>query len=375
MARDALPASSGEDPEFLSRQLITYIGNKRALLGQIAAASERVKRRLGKSKLRVFDAFSGSGIVSRFFKAYSSYIASNDIEDYAATVSRCFLRNRSAVDMPALRRLVDDLNERVSTVPFQPGFIEELYAPRDDDAITKDDRVFYTRANARRLDNYRRLIESAPDGERDLLLGPLLSEASVHANTAGVFKGFYKNRHTGIGRFGGSGADALGRITGEIRLEPPVLSRFECDHEVFQTDAAAAARGLQDLDLAYLDPPYNQHPYGSNYFMLNLLVWYERPERVSRVSGIPAHWRRSGYNVRARSLPLLRELVAAIDAPFLLVSFNDEGFIAPSAMRSMLEEAGRVETFETRYNAFRGSRSFANRPLHVTERLFLVERR
>ncbi|RJR30887.1 MAG: DNA modification methylase [Candidatus Latescibacterota bacterium] len=375
MARDARPASSGEDPEFLSRQLITYIGNKRALLGQIAAASERVKRRLGKSKLRVFDAFSGSGIVSRFFKAHASYVASNDIEDYAATVSRCFLRNRSGVDLPSLRRLVDDLNERVSTAPFPPGFIEELYAPRDDAAITKDDRVFYTRANARRLDNYRRLVAAAPDGARDLLLGPLLGEASVHANTAGVFKGFYKNRQTGIGQFGGSGADALGRITGEIRLEPPVLSRHECEVEVFQSDAAAAARGLRDLDLAYLDPPYNQHPYGSNYFMLNLLVRYERPERVSRVSGIPAHWRRSGYNVRARSLPLLRELVAAIDAPFLLVSFSDEGFVAPSAMLSMLEEAGKVETFETRYNAFRGSRSFANRPLHVTERLFLVERR
>jgi adenine-specific DNA-methyltransferase len=364
-----------EDPEYLSRQLITYIGNKRALLGRIALAVGQVKGRLGKNALRVFDAFSGSGVVSRFFKAHASYLASNDLEEYAAVAARCYLGNRSAVDLPAVSRVVADFNARVSTEPFPPGFIEELYSPRDDANIAKDDRVFYTRDNARRLDNYRRLIESAPRGMRDMLLGPLLSEASVHANTAGVFKGFYKNRRTRIGQFGGSGADALVRILGEIRLEPPVLSRFECDCEVLQEDASRAARRLKDLDLAYLDPPYNQHPYGSNYFMLNLLVRYERPAHISRVSGIPADWWRSGYNVRARSLPLLRELVRAIDAPFLLVSFNDEGFIPPAAMRAMLDEAGTVETFETRYSAFRGSRSFANRAIHVTERLFLVERR
>ncbi|MFI5234396.1 MAG: DNA modification methylase, partial [Gemmatimonadales bacterium] len=91
--------------------------------------------------------------------------------------------------------------------------------------------------------------------------------------------------------------------------------------------------------------------------------------------GIPTGWRRSGYNVRARSLPLLKELLGAVDARFLLVSFNNEGFIHPEVMRTMLDEIGTVQVFETRYNAFRGSRNITNRPIHVTERLFLVERR
>ena len=364
-----------ENPGYLARQLITYLGNKRALLGQIGAAVEQVKERLGKKRLRVFDAFSGSGVVSRFLKAHASMLASNDLEDYASVIGRCYLRNRSQVNLAELNEIVDDFNARVATAPLPTGFIEELYAPRDETRIRKNDRVFYTRANARRLDNYRRLIDEAPEGLRDLLLGPLLSKASIHANTAGVFKGFYKDRTTKIGRFGGSGADALTRIKGEIRLEVPVLSRFECDWSVMQEDANTAAGRLKNLDLAYLDPPYNQHPYGSNYFMLNLLVRYQRPEKVSRVSGIPVDWRRSDYNVRARSLPRLRELLHAIDASFLLISFNNEGFITPGEMRSMLDELGRVSVMETRYNAFRGSRNFDNRSIHVTEQLFLVERR
>ena len=365
----------GEDSDYLSRQLITYIGNKRALLGQIGSAVERVKRRLGKSRLRVFDAFSGSGVVSRFLKAHASHLISNDIEDYAAVTARCYLRNRSTVDLAAISRLVADLNARVVTEPLPPGFIEKMYSPRDEARITKEDRVFYTRNNARRLDNYRRLIDSVPCDMRDMLMGPLLSEASIHANTAGVFKGFYKNRHTQVGQFGGSGSDALVRIMGEIKLEPPVLSNFECDYEVLQDDANAAAGRVKALDLAYIDPPYNQHPYGSNYFMLNLLVRYQRPTHVSRVSGIPTDWQRSGYNVRTKSLPLLRQLLHTIDAPFLLVSFNNEGFIPPDKMRAMLSDIGSVDILETQYNAFRGSRNFNHRSVHVTEQLFLVERR
>jgi adenine-specific DNA-methyltransferase len=364
-----------ENPQYLTRQLITYIGNKRALLPQIGMAVDRVRRRLGMRRLRVFDVFSGSGVVSRFLKAHATSLVANDLEDYAAVVSRCFLQNRSSVDYAAVRDIVSDLNARVLRDPLPRGFIEEMYAPRDESRIEARDRVFYTKENARRLDNYRRMIGSAPGGVQDLLLGPLLGRASVHANTAGVFKGFYKNRRTGVGQYGGSGLDAMSRIRGTITLEPPVLSDHECDIEVIQDDANAAAERARGIDLAYIDPPYNQHPYGSNYFMLNLLVRYERPPRVSAVSGIPHDWRRSGYNVRSRSLPLLRELLAKLDSRFLLISFNSEGFISPAEMRTMLAAFGQVEMFETPYNAFRGSRSFADRSIHVTEHLFLVERR
>ena len=128
------------------------------------------------------------------------------------------------------------------------------------------------------------------------------------------------------------------------------------------------------MDIAYIDPPYNQHPYGSNYFMLNLLVHYERPAKVSRVSGIPVDWQRSGYNVRAKSLPLLRQLFDTLDARFLLVSFNDDGFIRPEDMQATLRRLGAVQTFETRYNTYRASRNLRNRSPLVTEHLFLVER-
>ena len=79
-------------------------------------------------------------------------------------------------------------------------------------------------------------------------------------------------------------------------------------------------------------------------------------------------------NVRSEAKRLFSDLVRRLDARFLLVSFNDEGFISPEEMGEVLRSLGRVEVVETLYNAFRGSRSFENRPIHVTEHLFLVER-
>ncbi len=305
-----------EDRAYLTDQLVTYIGNKRALLGLIRGAVEDVRRRTGLDKLRILDAFSGSGVVSRMLKQYASELVVNDIEAYARAISECYLTNREAVPTEVVAAAADALNRTVDAASGPAGFIRRLYAPRDAAAIGPDDRAFYTPENARRLDAYRQLMEAEPPEIRTLLMGPLLSEASIHANTAGVFKGFYKDRETGVGKFGGSGADALDRITGQIALQPPILSRFECDYAVHQTDANVLVGKVGGFDVAYFDPPYNQHPYGSNYFMLNLLVSYEEPREISRVSGIPTSWQRSDYNVRSKALAKLGELIGAVDARF-----------------------------------------------------------
>lgn len=364
-----------DDERYLSEQLITYIGNKRSLLGPIAKAVEQVKQRLNKRKLRIFEPFSGSGVVSRYFKAHASRLIVNDIEDYATLLSRCFLRNYSTVDMEMLANHVEFLNGNVY-LPSTLGFIEEMYAPKDEANITKSDRVFYTIDNARRLDNYRRMIDVVGQSNyEDLLIGPLLSKASVHCNTSGVFKGFYKNKETGIGQYGGTGEDALERIKGMIEVEVPVLSRFECDYTVFQGDANKVASDAGLVDLAYIDPPYNQHSYSSNYFMLNLLTNYRPPNRISRISGIPEGWKRSGYNVKRKSKRLLKDLLDKIDCYYYLISFNNEGFIRPDEMREMLSDIGTVTAYETPYNAFRGSRNLNDRNPYVIEQLFLVERK
>ena len=369
-----------ENQDFLTEQIITYIGNKRALLGFFTKGIEIVQKRLNKEKLDIFDVFTGSGIVARHCKQFSASLLVNDLEKYAAVTAECYLSNKGQLNMQELKKIYNELIAAVNSNPLKEGIITKLYSPKDDSNIEKDERVFYTRRNAMYIDTARDYIESISPKQQKYFLAPLIAEASIHTNTSGIFKGFHKNKETGVGQFGGSNSDALFRIKGNISLPFPVFSNYNCNFTVYNGDSNQIIKEAAEVDLAYLDPPYNQHPYGSNYFMLNLILENKHPENISNVSGIPDNWNRSTYNKKQYAYSALSELVNNIKAKYVLVSFNSEGFIALPEMKSMLEKIGKLQVLETTYNTFRGCRNFTNlaekgsRDVHVTEYLYLLEK-
>jgi adenine-specific DNA-methyltransferase len=362
-----------EKKDYLNQQLITYIGNKRALLGFIGSGVRKVKKKLNKKKLIMFDVFSGSGIVARYFKQFSKLLIVNDLEKYSTVINECYLSNDNERNEFILRKYYYELIEQEKNNPVR-GIIFELYAPKNDRNIEQNERVFYTTRNAVYIDTVRQLIDNIPEKYQKYFLAPLLSEASIHTNTSGVFKGFYKNKETGIGQFGGVNRNALFRITGDITLPFPIFSNFNCETMIYNGDSNKVIHSLPETDIAYLDPPYNQHPYGSNYFMLNLILEYKYPENSSKISGIPENWNRSDYNKGNRALMALTYLVENIKTKYIIISFNSEGFISPDEMKNMLNKIGKVETLETKYNTFRGCRNLNNRGIHLKEYLYLVEK-
>lgn len=362
-----------ENAEFLSEQIITYIGNKRSLLEFIGKGLDIVHKRVGKEKLITADLFAGSGIVSRYLKKHSARLYTNDLEAYSAYINTCYLTNRSTVNFRILNEVLRALNAEIQHT-WAPGFISDMYAPQDDDNIQQGERVFFTRRNAIFIDTARQAIAKLPNDLQRFFLAPLLYGASVHNNTSGVFKGFYKN-HEGVGQFGGEGRNALSRIMGEIKLLIPVFSSFECEINVTQLESLAAVRSLPELDVAYLDPPYNQHPYGSNYFMLNLILENQRPRFYSTVSGIPTTWNRSSYNKIKLAKEQLFNVITECPAKFILISYNSEGFIKYEDFIEFLNSLGKVQFLETEYNTFRGCRNLRERAIKVKEFLFLLERK
>lgn len=361
-----------ENPAYLESQLITYIGNKRALLPFIGKGLELVKRQTGKSKLRFADLFSGTGVVARYAKQHSDYVVANDLETYSRITNDCYLTNSSDVKIKEVMELSRWLsNEIVGT--WREGFLTELYAPRDEANITCDDRVFYTKRNAMFLDSARRAIDELPKDMQKFFLAPLLAKASVHANTSGVFKGFYKSSE-GVGQYGGNAKNALTRILGSIDIPVPIFSNFETSVHIYQEDVNLLVEKLEDVDIVYLDPPYNQHPYGSNYFMLNLICSYERPKTFSKVSGIPVDWNRSRYNQRKEAEDALFEVIEKCRAEYVMLSYNSEGFISHKRFVERLNSLGTVTVLETPYNTFRGSRNLRERAIHVTEFLYLLRK-
>ncbi len=367
-----LPGFEEENPLFLSEQLITYLGNKRSLVPHIGSIIHQLQKRLKKDKLNMADLFSGTGSVARAMKRFSNSLITNDLELYNKITNLCYLENITVKKYAYLKNLHQQLVQRIEK-EMTPGWLTELYAPKNEQEIAQGERVFYTRRNAIFLDTARQCIADLPIDDQKFFLAPLLAEASVHANTSGVFKGFYKNK-SGVGQFGGEGRNALFRICGDITLPMPIFSEFACDVSIFQSDTNELVKRLPELDVVYLDPPYNQHPYGSNYFMLNLIAHYQRPTDISSVSGIPTNWNRSAYNQRKEAENALFDVIANSPAKFILISYNSEGFISHETFRKRLSEMGEIELFEFKYNTFRGCRNLNNRSLHVSEYLYLLEK-
>jgi adenine-specific DNA-methyltransferase len=358
----------------LTSQLITYIGNKRKLIPFLYKGFLRVRENLNKEKLIVFDGFAGSGAVSRLLKIFAKELHVNDLKDYAETLNRAYLANKSEVNLEQLKKYIDWLNKNKLKGTDAPGFIETNYAPKDDNNVQPGERVFYTNINAKIIDNLRRLIEKVPKEYRHFCLASLLVKASIHTNTSGVFKGFHKRN--GVGHFGGRGENALERIKKEIELEMPELSDFECPVYIYKQDINQLVKDpkLPVFDLAYYDPPYNQHPYGSNYFMLNIINSGKPVEIQDGISGIAKEWNRSAYNKRKEAQEAMDQLLADTQARFIVISYNDEGIIPIEVFKKILSKYGTWELMEQDYNTYRGSRNLRNRDIKVKELLWLLKK-
>lgn len=377
---------NGKDTDFVLQTMLTCIGNKRLLVDNIFDIVKDVGTRLNKDKLEIMDGFSGSAVVARKLSNIASTIYTNDLETYAYIIAKSSLETPCEKDRKLVEMHINNMNKLAfeKELPAD-GFISRLYAPQDTENIQQGERCFYTQENSRIIHAMRNYIDDpnakVPHHLRVHLLAPLLAKASIHTNTSGVFKGFHSVQ--GVGAWGGAGAKCLPRIKGTIQLDMPIWNveyEGQFQTKIMQGDINKVIQDLNDheLDILYLDPPYNQHPYGSNYFMLNLIAENKEPDEstLSRVSGIPNTWNRSNYNYKKSAIDDMSNLLenGMKKSSYILLSYNDEGIITDADWTEILSHYN-IEKIEIKYNAYRGSRNLAGRKDKVMERLYLISKK
>lgn len=363
------------DEAFVFQPMMTCIGNKRKLVKTIEGIILDVKNRLGKEKLSLMDAFSGSTVVSRMLYAHADVLHVNDLEKYACCLAKAYLVRPSPEQEAKVKNHLENMQRLAVNGPFCDGFISEMYAPKCTVNILPDERCFYTRENAMIIDTLRTYCGQVEEDIQHYCIAPLLIKASIHTNTSGVFKGFYKKE--GVGHFGGAGENALGRIMTPIQVDVPIWPdgsvNVVCHRGDINTVLDDMAR--TELDIIYLDPPYNQHPYGSNYFMLNLIESNEKPEHVSRVSGIPLDWNKSSFNYHSLAVTEMTTLLerSLNIAKYVLLSYNNEGILKEADFKNIFE-GYEVEKHEFNYDTFKGSRNLRGRSNKVVEIMYLIQK-
>ena len=388
------------DP-YLTQQLISYIGNKRALLGPLATVFAELLPERSRRAQVLLDPFCGSGSVARLGRRLGFRVYANDVEEYAWWINSAYL-GITAGELASLFRGdggIDAVVTELNALPPRNGYLSANFAPKDTEtADYRTERLFYTTENARRIDAIRTEIErrypqdttrlppfdavdarpvDAAAREKQLLVAVLLWQASVHANTSGVFKAY----HHGFGGFGG---DSLGRIRSAVRLHRPVLVDSGGPGWTSCLDAVRFLRERSG-DLCYLDPPYNQHQFGSNYHLLNSIARWDRPPvspsigddgRLLDKAGIRRDWTetRSRFCSRRLAGDALRHLLDTVDARFIVLSYGTGGMIPIEPLIDLLADHGQVDVRTIDHAAYRGGRQSPARQTRATELLFVVER-
>ena len=349
--------------EYVFFQLIPYIGNKRKLLDIIHQAIKLTNIENG----TFVDLFSGSTVVSRFAKKLGFRVLSNDWEPYSEQISLGTVVLNKVPNFEFFGGYENVFEILNNAIPIE-DYITKHLCPTDDENIDHEkDRLFFMRKNGMKIDAMRELISNWVDEgkitapEFSYLMASFMYSASYVSNTSGVFKGFHRG-------WGGRNGTAQYRICSDIILKPPILYNNDKDNISMREDAGSLVCKLTEVlgetpDIIYLDPPYNQHPYGSNYHVLNSITLWDKPdfpEKITRgtKSAIRLDWRterKSAYNSRPKALQEFSQLINNITAKYILTSYSTEGHIPLKDMIEILGSKGSLRVVKREYVRYRVS--------------------
>ena len=307
--------------------MIKYLGSKRVMVDDLVGALRALP-----GLRSALDLFSGTSRVGHGLKRAGFRVVSNDHNAYAHALARCYVvadRERVLGDVERLVRELDAL-------PGAPGYFTQTFCV---------EARFFQPRNGERVDAIRDAIAAKgldPVVEAVLLVS-LMEAADRVDSTCGLQMAYLKQWAP--------------RAHGELRLRVPdvlpAVAAGPC--EAHQLDALEAAAQLS-ADVAYLDPPYHQHSSLATYHVWETLVRWDRPAHygVARKRE-DCRTRKSAFNQRTRALDALDRVVGAVDAKLLVVSFNDEGFLARADIERALAKRGEVHVVARDFKRYVGA--------------------
>ncbi len=331
--------------------MIKYLGSKRRLvpiLERIAAAT---------GAQRALDLFTGTTRVAQAYKRHGLQVTAVDSARYAEVFARCYLAtDAAAVD----RRTLAEAVAHLQALPGEPGYVTETFCVRS---------RFFQPFNGERIDAVRQAIadDFAGDPMEPILLTSLLEAADRVDSTIGVQMAYVK--------------EWAPRSFKPLELRLPEL--LGGPGRAVRGDAVEEAVGLGAFDLAYLDPPYNQHRYFTNYHVWETLVAWDRPAHYGvackRIDARDPSTK-SAFNSKRTMPAALRATIDAVDCQFLVLSYNDEAWLAREELEEMCGRHPEVVTLAFDSARYVGARLGIHGPTgakvgtvsHVRNREYLV---
>jgi adenine-specific DNA-methyltransferase len=293
--------------------VIKYLGSKRLLVGVLGQVATAV------GAATALDLFTGTTRVAQEFKRRGLHVTAVDSATYAEVLAQSYIAtDATAVDKDALARSIDELN----ALPGTPGYFTETFCVAS--------RYFQPR-NGVRIDAMRDAIEAEyrHDALYPVLLTALMLAADRVDSTAGLQMAYLKQWAP--------------RAHRDLELRRPDL--IAGPGSMVLGDALELVDALPATDLMYLDPPYNQHRYFTNYHVWETLVAWDAPEHYGvackRLDARDPSTK-SVFNSRRAMPGALCDLIGAVDAELVVVSYNNESWLAIDELETACAARGRA---------------------------------
>lgn len=314
--------------------MIKYLGSKRLLLPDILAAIK------GEDVRSIFDVFSGTARVGHYLKKNGYRVIANDCMAYAKVLADCYVKADEELFLKEAESLVNEYN---SSNGRTAGYFTDTFCLKS---------RFFQPKNGERVDYIREDIEakSLDPILKSIMLTSLMEAADRVDSTCGLQMAYLKNWAP--------------RAHKDLTLRVPQLVRSSeyGDCETHCDDANKIA-GSITADVAYIDPPYNQHSYLGNYHIWESLCVWDKPEVYGKAcKRVDVRERKSKYNAKGKALETFANLVAAINATKIVVSFSDEGFISKNEMEALLAKHGKVKVITRDFKRYVGAQIGIHNP-------------
>jgi adenine-specific DNA-methyltransferase len=295
--------------------VIKYLGSKRRLVPALGAIAEALEVRTAA------DLFTGTTRVAQEFKRRRAEVWAIDLATYAHAFARCYIEtDADSVDRLALAAALGEL----SSLPGVRGYVTEVFC---------EQARFFQPKNGMRIDAVRDALRDryAASPLYPLLLTSLIEAADRVDSTTGLQMAYLKQWAP--------------RAGSDLQLRMPEL--LPGIGHAWHGDAVSLAAELPEVDLAYLDPPYNQHRYFTNYHCWETLVRWDAPEHYGvackRVDARDDGVMRSAFNSRRTIAAALGELLANLRARVVVLSYNDESFLSLDDLSALLADREEVQ--------------------------------
>ena len=245
---------------------------------------------------------------------------------------------------------------------IEKGFFYNNYSP------STSNRMYFTQENAGRIDYFRTQIEEwfklglLTENEYHYLLSCLIESISDVSNTAGVYGAYLKKWDS--------------RALKPIFFDKIDSKNANCNNiKTYNAKIEDIIENI-DCDVLYLDPPYTQNQYGTQYHLLETLILNDNP-KISKITGSRSTTPlRSDWSKEYKTNILFDKILAKTKAKYIIFSYNNDGLMSKEFIEASLKRYGKLDSYECikiPYKKYQNWKSSNNKE-HF-EYLFFIEKK